>query len=342
VCSSDLATSHEHEEMITDPTGESWYDAIGQEEADKCVPPEPYEPLEAYGPPLGGSPGAQTAFNQLIDGHEYWLQTEWSNAAGEFQGGCVQRMVNVAFLPPTGAQASVPARFDGSASGAEGDQIVYWEWDFGDEAASGEFFSISAGPIASHTYALPGTYRVALTAVDALGNRNTTSRMVTVGQAPIPPSPPPVSPPPSTSTVTVATPTPAPIRLSATAVGAKLGLPRAGSQLAGLGTIALGHAACPPACGVTLGLYTTVLSTLHGHSISKQVRIGSLHTVIALGGAGTLALKLNAAGRALLRHAHRLRTILKVTVEDQQGATWQLSRPLTLTSPAHAARRRAR
>jgi hypothetical protein len=337
------STSHEHNEAITDPTGESWYDAIGQEMGDKCLPPEVWN---GYGAPIGGEPARLgvheevipgTLFNQIFnEGDHYWLQTEWSNAAGEFQGGCVQRMVNTAFTPPSTAQATVPASFDGSASGtpgallAGGDPVIYWEWDFGDEELGGEFFTISASPTVSHTYALPGRYQVTLTAVDELGNSNTTSHTIEVGTAPVPPAPPP---PVQTPTVTVTTPTPPPIRLTVNELAAKLGLPRSGASLAGLGTIALGRAECPPACGVTLGLYATVHTTRRGHRTTKQVLVGSLRTTIAPSGTGGIALKLNAAGRALLRRAHRLRVVLKIAVEDQQGASWQISRPLTLISP---------
>lgn len=63
-------TSHEHNEAITDPLGNAWYDLIGYENGDKCA--------WNFGSQLGGPAGAQ--YNQLINGHQYELQQEYSNA----------------------------------------------------------------------------------------------------------------------------------------------------------------------------------------------------------------------------------------------------------------------
>jgi hypothetical protein len=69
--------SHEHNETITDPLGTAWFESGGQEIADKCH-------LE-FGKPLGATSTGQ--FNQVINGHRYWLQQVWSNRAK----ACVQR-----------------------------------------------------------------------------------------------------------------------------------------------------------------------------------------------------------------------------------------------------------
>jgi hypothetical protein len=70
-------TSHENIEAVTDPLGNAWYDASGQEIGDKCN--------FTFGSPLGGASGAQ--YNEQISSGNYYLQEEWSNAAS----GCVQR-----------------------------------------------------------------------------------------------------------------------------------------------------------------------------------------------------------------------------------------------------------
>ena len=62
-------TSHEHNEAITDPRGNAWYDSSGFENGDKCA--------WTWGTQLGGAAGHQ--YNQLIHGHHYELQQEWSN-----------------------------------------------------------------------------------------------------------------------------------------------------------------------------------------------------------------------------------------------------------------------
>jgi hypothetical protein len=72
------AASHEHREMTNDPLLNAWFDRRGFEGSDKCA----YN----FGAPLGIAPNGDL-YNQLINGHPYYLQEEWSNASD----GCVQR-----------------------------------------------------------------------------------------------------------------------------------------------------------------------------------------------------------------------------------------------------------
>jgi hypothetical protein len=69
-------TSHEHNETITDPLGSAWYDSSGNENGDKCA--------WNFGTPLGTT--QYGSYNQVINGHDYYLQQEWSNATS----ACVQ------------------------------------------------------------------------------------------------------------------------------------------------------------------------------------------------------------------------------------------------------------
>jgi hypothetical protein len=73
--------SHEHNEAITDPLTDpnhlAWVTADGNEIGDLCA--------GGYGTQTGTGAGA---YNQVIDGHHYELQQEYSNA----DGGCVQRL----------------------------------------------------------------------------------------------------------------------------------------------------------------------------------------------------------------------------------------------------------
>jgi len=57
--------SHEHRESINDPLGNAWYDNRGYEGSDKCA--------WNFGAVTGN-------YNQTINGHNYILQQEWSNA----------------------------------------------------------------------------------------------------------------------------------------------------------------------------------------------------------------------------------------------------------------------
>jgi len=73
-------TSHEHNEGVTDPLGTAWFDRSGYENGDKCA--------WTFGGSLGStstSSPSTTKYNQLINGHPYYLQQEWSNA----HSGCV-------------------------------------------------------------------------------------------------------------------------------------------------------------------------------------------------------------------------------------------------------------
>ncbi len=327
------AASHEHSETITDPLEKEpgWFDAIGQEIGDKCLPPETFD---TYGQAFEGFEGAFS--NESIGGGKYFLQREWSNSAFNGEGSCVGRMLNTSFTAPSEAKATVPATFDGSTSGEAGDPADYWVWSFGDGMQVG-----TPQATVSHTYAETGSYRVTLTVFDEHGNSNTHTTIVEVGAAPPPvlPPPPPPAPAPITLTLTKLVTVPAePVAYTVAQLAAKLGLPGNGKTLSGGGSISLGHAECPPACGVTLKLYATIRTTKHRRTTVKQVLIGLLHTTIAAKGTGALALSLNANGRALLRKSRSLACKLVVTVEGQEGGTWQIVRALTLTSGGSAAR----
>jgi hypothetical protein len=79
--------SHEMREATDDPLGTAWFDASGNESDDKCI--------YAYGSLLGPS----NDFNQLVNGHHYDTQLEWSNA----KRGCYQMGVPTVSLDSTSA-----------------------------------------------------------------------------------------------------------------------------------------------------------------------------------------------------------------------------------------------
>ncbi|MGH2833162.1 MAG: PKD domain-containing protein, partial [Solirubrobacteraceae bacterium] len=332
--------SHELNETITDPIGSqcdeesgkiigceanAWTDAIGQEIGDKCLPPE--STIDGiYGGALGellpGRPAS--AYNQLINGEHYWTQRVWSNEAGVFEGGCVQRLIEAKILVSINAAATVPVTFDGSASGAPGDPSVYWVWDFGGEQVG------TSSPRITHTYPKSGEYLVTLTAYDAYGNAQATVGVLTV--APAPPSPPgPVNP---TSTVPVKEVKEVKVPLavahySSAQIAALLGLPASGARVRVGSSITLGHASCPPACAITLNLYTKVTSGKHRH---RQVLIGKFAHGMLTTTQQAILLKLNATARKLLQTHHRLAVTLKLSVVGQEGASWSISRSLILTT----------
>src|SRR5689334_22021676 len=83
--------SHEHMESVTDPIpNDAWTNGAGPlhgfEIADQCG--------GDMGAALGTAPNG-SPYNQVINGHPYWYQTEWSN----FTHGCVQRVTLPKPLP---------------------------------------------------------------------------------------------------------------------------------------------------------------------------------------------------------------------------------------------------
>jgi PKD repeat protein len=156
--------SHEHREMIDDPLVAratsigfplAWYDPFGGESSDKCV--------AYYGATKRTATGA---YNQVLGGHPYLVQTEWSNALAAPQGlGCVGDAVDRA--PTARIEATVQGgnvSFDATKSSDPdaGDSVTSYFWEFGD-------FLAATGATPHHNYASAGTYHVRLLASDAHG-----------------------------------------------------------------------------------------------------------------------------------------------------------------------------
>ena len=124
--------------------------------------PSPGDAFEAiYGNALGALVDTGTGeiaasrYNQVINGHFYWTQRQWSNEAGGFfdrgadgEGECVQRMLGAPFTVSANPAATVPTTFDISGSGGERPRRLLG-WNFGDGEQVG-----SESPIVAHTYAL--------------------------------------------------------------------------------------------------------------------------------------------------------------------------------------------
>jgi hypothetical protein len=142
--------SHEHNEMDTDPGGNAWIDAEGEEEADLC--------LTNFGPSLSGSGG--TAWNESIHGGHFFLQDEWSNADGACEPRAKPDSVSFGQVRTSGRPRLMS--FAGRGSDPQG-RIVSFEWFFGDGRTA-------FGRRVSHTFKTPGAYRVMLRATDSWGN----------------------------------------------------------------------------------------------------------------------------------------------------------------------------
>jgi hypothetical protein len=152
--------SHEQIETITDPFGDAWIDPSGNEIADVC--------LGEYGAALGGSAGAH--WNEVINGHHYWLQEIYSR----LQGRCEPRARpdRVSIAGAGNAKAGVRTTFTGRGR-QPGGAIAAYRWWFGDGSAG-------SGRVVTHAYARSGSYVSRLRITDSAGNWAFATRTVDV------------------------------------------------------------------------------------------------------------------------------------------------------------------
>jgi hypothetical protein len=153
--------SHEHNESITDPFGNAWVNASGQEEADLCI--------TSFGPTVGGT-GAG-AWNQVINGDHYYLQQLWSNATGSCQSQAPGDAIT--FSAPRHGVRGARVQFSPRVSRAEA-PIRSFEWFFGDRRRARRRRT-------SHVFTRQGAYRVVLRTTDAWGNWAFFARRVVIG-----------------------------------------------------------------------------------------------------------------------------------------------------------------
>ena len=167
--------SHEHMESVTDPIpNDAWTNGEGPnqglEVGDECN--------RNRGTPLGTAPNG-SPYNQVINGHFYWYQTEWSN----FTQSCVQRVTLPATLPT--ARETVTSgngtdiTFDASASSAPGG-VAEFSWQFNDAFAAPTVQETT--PTITHTFPAPGAYSTGVAVFNADGLSAGTGGIVTTGQ----------------------------------------------------------------------------------------------------------------------------------------------------------------
>jgi hypothetical protein len=186
--------SHENSESITDPLGTGWFDTgSGNEIADNCqsygstanptqgVSPNVYSPILGDTSPASGSLSYGTAYDQAINGHHYFTQTEWSNGDLTCEPSPALGTVTPSFTDTSPAPPGSGVGFDPSASTAS-KGISSATWNFGDGTSTD--FTIGAPTAMDHTFAGIGDYTVTLTLVDDSGNLATVSHVVAVGNAP--------------------------------------------------------------------------------------------------------------------------------------------------------------
>jgi hypothetical protein len=187
------ALSHEYSEAITDPLysfgwfapGVGGIDAAGQEVGDECESTGPFNPPvgfnpDAFLPTLGGSEPAGTLFTQLINGHRYYTQSEWSNGNSNCEMRPSPGTIAPRFTVPAGAvPAGSTVRLNPAAS-TSAHPYSSATWKFGDGSKGAFLYGPATLTPVEHAYTTAGRYTITLTLVDNRGNLQTTTRRVTV------------------------------------------------------------------------------------------------------------------------------------------------------------------
>jgi hypothetical protein len=110
--------SHEHNESLTDPEVNAWFDSNGEEIGDKC---RTLQEASEFGPALGTAPDG-SRYNQLINGDFYWYQQEWSNEGSrceqrrEFEPATIKHVSPKRGTASGGTTVTVTGKFFSTAS----------------------------------------------------------------------------------------------------------------------------------------------------------------------------------------------------------------------------------
>jgi PKD repeat protein len=148
--------SHEHNESITDPLpNDAWTDGAGpgqgQENGDQCD--------GQMGTPLGTAPNG-AKYNQVVNGHFYWYQEEWSNQGHT----CLQRLTPATVKPTAQftatAGAGLTMSFSANGSTAPGG-VAEYVWQFND--SFGDQTIEKTTPTITNTFPAAGAYSIGLT-----------------------------------------------------------------------------------------------------------------------------------------------------------------------------------
>jgi PKD domain len=178
--------SHEYNEAIIDPIwGAGWLNSgTHQENGDQCQFFGPFNPAKdlnpsAFLPTLGGSAAAGTLYTQLINGHRYYTQSEWSNGDNNCEMRPSRGRIAPRFAVPHGPRAGALLSFNPAASTSR-NALSSATWNFGDGSQTSFFSGKAALTPARHRYRRAGRYTITLTLVDNRGNLKTTTRRVTI------------------------------------------------------------------------------------------------------------------------------------------------------------------
>ena len=186
------AVAHEHNESITDPQPNNawtdWGSSVGGEIGDKCATGQiASDPNNVDNPQPDGN---DAPYNQVINGHDYWLQPEWSNQTMSCLDGLAPNGTTVTAGFSVSSGGGDTENFDASVSTASGSGISApseYVWQFNDGPGQTNTQETTS-PTISHTFASSGAYQVALTVMASDGTSYGTAATVEVGSSTSTPS----------------------------------------------------------------------------------------------------------------------------------------------------------
>ena len=167
--------SHEHMESVTDPIpNDAWTigdgDLHGFEIGDVCV--------QDMGTTLGTAPNG-SPYNQVINGHPYWYQTEWSN----YTHSCVQSLTLPKKLPTARetvtAGSGTDMTFDAGKSKAPGG-VADFSWQF--NAVLNAETVEQTTPTTTYSFPAPGAYSTGVAVFNGDGLSAGTGGIVVTGK----------------------------------------------------------------------------------------------------------------------------------------------------------------
>jgi hypothetical protein len=171
----DGGLSHELNESITDPIpNDAWTNGTGsnhgEEIGDQCQ--------GQMGTPLGTHNGQP--YNQVINGHFYWYQEEWSNNTNR----CLQRYTPAATSPTATftaqAGSGLSMTFNATGSAAPGGVADYsWQWNAVTNASTVE----TTAPTINNTFPAAGLYSVGLAVFGRNGQSIGTGGIINTGHS---------------------------------------------------------------------------------------------------------------------------------------------------------------
>jgi hypothetical protein len=323
----------------TNPLLNGWYAPAGQANAGNEIPDQC---RNWFAPTLGGSPGM--LYNQSIAGHNYYLNTEYNQAALTRDYPGVACIPSVSLVPlvtaPSPVNVGDVVGFDATESNISLGASEY-VWSFSDGSAPVKAASVF------HSFAHPGVYTVTLNVTDTGANTASTTEQITV-LGPVSPSATPSNTAPGgggstasgaaasgsaqTSTTPPATPTPVltdfveskslkKVLSSGLAVRYTVN-----EQVAGSVQVLLDAATAK-----RLGIHGATATGLPKGS-APSIVVGTAVLVTTKAGQGTIRIKFSSRTVARLARTHKLKLTLRLVARNASRQSPQTTTTLSVVT----------